>query len=64
MDKEKHGFGRLAAIYLIGLLISGLYVGLIAPLRLVIQADFGIDDARGIWMVSVYTLFLFPFQAI
>lgn len=57
MDKEKHGFGRLAVIYLIGLLISGLYVGLIAPLRLVIQADFGIDDARGIWMVSVYTLF-------
>ena len=51
------GFGRVAAIYLLGLLLGGLYVGLIAPVRTVIQAQMGVSDAVGIWMVNVYTLF-------
>ena len=54
---ESRGFGRIAAVYLIGLLVGGLYVGLIAPLRTVVQTDMGIDNSLGIWMVNVYTLF-------
>lgn len=51
------GFGRTAAVYLLGLTLGGLYVGLIAPLRTAIQAQMGIGDATGIWMVNAYTLF-------
>lgn len=56
-EEASQGFGRIAAVYLIGLLLGGLYVGLIAPLRTVIQADMGVDNSLGIWMVNVYTLF-------
>ena len=35
--------GIILAVYLIGLLIGGLYVGMVSPARTVIQADFGID---------------------
>ena len=44
-------------VYLLGLLLGGLYVGMIAPVRTVIQEDFGLDDSAGVWMISVYTLF-------
>ncbi|ACV23404.1 Multidrug-efflux transporter 3 [Slackia heliotrinireducens] len=54
---EQRKFGRIAAVYLAGLLIGGLYVGLIAPLRTVIQADLGFGSSMGIWMVNIYTLF-------
>lgn len=49
--------GLVLVIYLIGLLIGGLYVGMISPARTVIQAGFGIDGAQGIWMINIYTLF-------
>jgi MFS family permease len=50
-------FAVILAIYLLGLLIGGLYVGMVAPIRTVVQAGFGIDDSAGIWMINVYTLF-------
>ena len=49
--------GLMLAIYLTGLLIGGLYVGMVSPARTVIQADFGIDGTLGIWMINIYTLF-------
>lgn len=49
--------GPILAIYLVGLLIGGLYVGMVSPARTVIQADFGIDGSLGIWMINIYTLF-------
>ncbi len=49
--------GLVLAIYLTGLLIGGLYVGMVSPARTVIQAHFGIDDTTGIWMINIYTLF-------
>lgn len=57
MVKGKQRFGRIAAVYLLGLLVGGLYVGLVAPVRTVIQAGFGIGDAHGIWVINIYTLF-------
>lgn len=49
--------GLMLAVYLTGLLIGGLYVGIVSPARTVIQADFGIDGTTGIWMINIYTLF-------
>ncbi len=59
-QKPRH-FGIILAIYLLGLLIGGLYVGMVAPVRTVVQAGFGIDDATGIWMINIYTLFYAAF---
>ncbi len=47
----------MLATYLAGLLIGGLYVGMVSPARTVIQAGFGIDGSLGIWMINIYTLF-------
>ncbi len=49
--------GLILAVYLVGLLIGGLYVGMVSPARTVVQADFGIDGTVGIWMINIYTLF-------
>ena len=60
MQRAEHSeahLGRILAIYLAGLIVGGLYVGMVSPARTVIQADFGIDDALGIWMINIYTLF-------
>ena len=54
---KRENLGLMLAIYLTGLLIGGLYVGMISPARTVIQADFGIDGTLGIWMINIYTLF-------
>ncbi|MBQ9000360.1 MAG: MFS transporter [Eggerthellaceae bacterium] len=57
MEKRSGRLGLVLATYLVGLLIGGLYVGMISPARTVIQADFGIDGTLGIWMINIYTLF-------
>ncbi len=49
--------GVVLAIYLLGLLVGGLYVGMVSPVRTVVQASFGLDDNTGIWMINIYTLF-------
>ena len=56
-SNTQSGVGAIFAIYLLGLLLGGLYVGMISPVRLVIQQDFGLGDTAGIWMVNIYTLF-------
>lgn len=55
--KTSEKLGLILATYLVGLLIGGLYVGMISPARTVIQADFGISGTTGIWMINIYTLF-------
>ena len=57
MKSRETDYRAILAVYLVGLVIGGLYVGLVAPVRTVIQAHFGIDDATGIWMINIYTLF-------
>ncbi len=49
--------GAILAIYLLGLLLGGLYVGMVAPVRTVIQEYFAIDSSLGIWMINIYSLF-------
>nr|MCR4611022.1 MFS transporter [Lachnospiraceae bacterium] len=54
---NKTNYTAILIIYCLGLLIGGLFVGMIAPVRTVIQLDFGLDDSTGIWMINIYTLF-------
>lgn len=56
MSDSKH-YRSILTIYCLGLLIGGLYVGMVAPARTVIQAHYGLDDQTGIWMINIYTLF-------
>ena len=56
-NRKESNLGIILATYLVGLLIGGLYVGMVSPARTVIQADFGIDGTLGIWMINIYTLF-------
>ena len=56
-SKAGEKLGVVLAVYLTGLLIGGLYVGMVSPVRTVVQADFGIDGPTGIWMINIYTLF-------
>ena len=51
----------LLAIYLLGLLLGGLYVGMVTPVRTVVQDGFGIDSSVGIWMINIYSLFYAAF---
>ena len=55
--KSENNYRIILVIYCLGLLIGGLFVGMIAPVRTVIQEDFSIDDSTGIWMINIYTLF-------
>lgn len=60
MTKQEHDkrYYRIVLIlYCLGLLVGGLYVGMVAPVRTVVQAQFGLDDGTGIWMINIYTLF-------
>lgn len=56
-EPSSKNYGVILAVYLVGLLIGGLYVGMVSPVRTVVQADFGIDGTVGIWMINIYTLF-------
>ena len=55
--QKSPNLGAILAIYLLGLLVGGLYVGMVSPVRTVVQATFGLDDEAGIWMINIYTLF-------
>lgn len=54
--QTKPRMGLMTAVYLLGLLVGGLYVGMVSPARTVVQEAFGLDSAAGIWMVNIYTL--------
>ena len=54
---QKPRYGIILAIYLVGLLVGGLYIGMVIPARTVVQGSFGIDSTVGIWMINIYTLF-------
>lgn len=58
---EKKNLGAILAIYLLGLFLGGVYVGIVGPMRTVIQEDFLINDVTGIWVINIYTLFYAAF---
>ena len=56
-EEQRTRTGIVMATYLAGILIGGLYLGAVSPVRTVVQADFGIDGTLGIWMINIYSLF-------
>lgn len=59
--KKAPSVGVILAVYLLGLLLGGLYVGMVTPVRTVVQEAFGIDSSMGIWMINIYSLFYAAF---
>ncbi len=60
-EEQRTRTGIVMATYLAGILIGGLYLGAVSPVRTVVQADFGIDGTLGIWMINIYSLFYAAF---
>lgn len=48
--------GIVMAVYLVGIFIGALGTGIVTPARTIIQNDLGVDDATGIWLLTMYTL--------
>jgi EmrB/QacA subfamily drug resistance transporter len=48
--------GALLAVYLLGIFMGAIDTGIITPARTIVQNDLGVDDATGIWMLTIYTL--------
>lgn len=54
--KRTKGYILVAAVYLLGLFIGALDTGIVTPARTVIQADLGVADQAGVWIITIYTL--------
>lgn len=50
--KYCHDYGCLS----LRLILGALSTGIITPARTIIQADLGVNDQVGIWMITIYTL--------
>lgn len=50
------GWGMAMALYLLGIFMGAIDTGIITPARTVIQSQLGVDEATGIWMITIYTL--------
>lgn len=50
------GYVIIAIVYLLGIFIGALDTGIVTPARTVIQNEMGVDNALGIWMITIYTL--------
>ncbi|HEY3409586.1 MAG TPA: MFS transporter, partial [Propionicimonas sp.] len=48
--------GVLLAVYLFGIFMGAIDTGIVTPARTIIQNDLGVDEATGIWMITIYTL--------
>ena len=44
------------ALYLLGIFMGAIDTGIITPARPIIANDLGVDEASGIWMLTIYTL--------
>lgn len=53
---QKKTYVLVAVVYLLGLFIGALDTGIVTPARTVIQADLGVDDQSGVWLITIYTL--------
>ncbi len=49
-------WGVAMALYLLGIFMGAIDTGIITPARTVIQTQLGVDEATGIWMITIYTL--------
>ncbi len=48
--------GVVMGVYLLGIFMGAIDTGIVTPARTIIQNDLGVDEATGIWMITIYTL--------
>lgn len=48
--------GALLTVYLLGIFMGAIDTGIITPARTIVQNDLGVNEATGIWMITIYTL--------
>ena len=53
---QNKGYVIVAIIYLLGLCMGALDMGIVNPARTVIQNTLGVDDSLGVWILTIYTL--------
>lgn len=46
----------ILVLYLLGLFMGALDTGIVTPARSIIQADLGVNETLGIWMITIFTL--------
>lgn len=50
------GWAAPMALYLLGIFMGAIDTGIITPARPIVASDLGVDEAAGIWMITIYTL--------
>ncbi|MDO5118346.1 MAG: MFS transporter, partial [Eggerthellaceae bacterium] len=53
---QSKGYVIVAVIYLLGLCMGALDMGIVNPARTVIQNTLSVDDSLGVWILTIYTL--------
>ena len=53
---QSKGYVVIAIIYLLGLCMGALDMGIVNPARTVIQNTLGVEDSLGVWILTIYTL--------
>lgn len=53
---QNKGYVLIAIVYLLGLIMGALDMSIVNPARTVIQNTMGVDDALGVWVITIYTL--------
>lgn len=52
----KPKLGMIMFLYMLGIFMGAIDTGIVTPARTVIQANLGVEDKLGIWMITIFTL--------
>ncbi len=55
-NQAKPKLGMIMFLYMLGIFMGAIDTGIITPARTVIQANLGVGDKLGIWMITIFTL--------
>lgn len=53
---QSKGYALIAVVYLLGLIMGALDMSIVNPARTVIQNTMSVNDALGVWVITIYTL--------
>lgn len=53
---QSKGYVLIALVYMLGIFMGALDMGIVNPARTVIQNTMGVVDSLGVWLVTIYTL--------
>ena len=53
---QAKGYMLVALVYMLGIFMGALDMGIVNPARTVIQNTMGVEDSLGVWLMTIYTL--------